>query len=392
MTENEVLSIIQEAVHDPKNNALREQIIDPIIEVLETPKGRNKYIEFGNQFLESNAIMLSKEYPTAWVVFPRKYVDEVLELFGFSVKSIKAILKELFKQIDETKTFSTVMLNPTNVIHSVVLFYSDMILHRQLRDSAKQQLGLSVYSAALKHFFKSSPPNESVMTYVYMNLLDGSWGVVKSENMINWIGGTMETCYGKWRTKLTVDMSMKVMVDFLNRTRTSFQQNIRGLANLYYDNLDKGNLVGNDVDGSDDYLETKTYSKIRDNLVRKIKMGDSLYKNKDKLYPVIARMKNVKVDTLYDFSQKISHDDIRMIINIIFYVFLIKERNDIDDINTNKFISRITNLPTAVDRAIQGKPIILPLTKKYEFDSSIIKAYICLIATYVMMRINDVKK
>ena len=48
-------------------------------------------------------------------------------------------------------------------------------------------------------------------------------------------------------------------------------------------------------------------------------------------------------------------------------------------------------MPTAVDRAIQGKPIILPMTKKYKVDSSIVKAYICLIATYILNRVNDAK-
>ena len=59
------------------------------------------------------------------------------------------------------------------------------------------------------------------------------------------------------------------------------------------------------------------------------------------------------------------------------------------DINSTLYISRITNMPTAIDRAIAGKPIILPLSKKYKVDSSIIKAYICLVATYIMQRIGD---
>ena len=91
-SEDEVMSLIQEAVHDPKNNELRELVIDPIIEVLETPKGRNEYIKYGNAFLEANAEMLAKEYPTKRVSFPRKYVDNIHELFGFTVKSLKDMI------------------------------------------------------------------------------------------------------------------------------------------------------------------------------------------------------------------------------------------------------------------------------------------------------------
>jgi hypothetical protein len=102
-------------------------------------------------------------------------------------------------------------------------------------------------------------------------------------------------------------------------------------------------------------------------------------------------LKNVKANTLYDFAQRISTDDIATIIDTIFYVFIVKEGNSIEDINTTKFITRITNLPTAIDRAIAGKPIISTLSTKYRIDQSIVKAYICLIATYIMYRINDVK-
>jgi hypothetical protein len=155
--------------------------------------------------------------------------------------------------------------------------------------------------------------------------------------------------------------------------------------------MDKGNLIGDDVNSSDEYLETNNTIKIRQNLIRRINGGDQLYKDKGNLYIGIARLKNVKVDSLYNFAQQIQSDDIGVIIDTIFYVFIVKENNTIEDVNSSKFISRITNLPTAIDRAIAGKPIISTLSTKYKVDQSIVKAYICLIATYIMYRINDVK-
>ena len=390
-TEAELMMLIQESVHDPANSELRETIIDPIIEILETKKGRDEYIKYGNEFLEANAEMLSKEYPTGRVSFPRKYVDSVLELFGFTVSSLKEKTLKILKSVNEFTSFRSITENPTNVVHTIVLFYSDMILHRELRDSARQQLGLSVYSA----LFNSSFPkgiNESVMAYTYMNRLNGTWLLVKSENMVNWIGLQTDTVYARFRTKLSVNMSPKILVDFMNAVRTTFRQSIVNLARLYYQDIEENNQVGNDIEGSDEYVTTNNFSKIRNNLIRRIKSGDELYHRKDNLYPKIARLKNVKSETLYEFAKKIDSKDISNIIDNIFYVFIIKEGNKVEDINSTKFISRITNLPTAVDRAINGKPVILPLSKKYETDSSIVKAYICLVATYIMMRINDVNK
>jgi hypothetical protein len=190
---------------------------------------------------------------------------------------------------------------------------------------------------------------------------------------------------------MSLDMSASILVQFLNRVRSSFQQNLRLLANQYYENMDKGNLIGDDVNSNDMYLETNNTIKIREGLIRRINGGDQLYKDKGNLYTGIARIKNVKVDTLYQFAQEIDTKDIGVIIDTIFYVFITKEGNTLDDINSTKYISRITNLPTAIDRAIAGKPIIMTLSKKYKADSSIVKAYICLVATYIMYRINDVR-
>lgn len=390
-TEEEAIIFVQEALHDPENLPLRTMIIDPIIQVLEHPKSRNEYIGYGNEFLEANSEMLSKEFPTKPVSFPRAYVDNLFHMFGFEQKSFKESVKLLLKSVNDKTSFQTIIASPTNVIHAIVLFYADMIQHRQLRDSARQQMGLSVYNNVFNHFFHPPHPIESTMAYVYMNL-DNSWGLVKSENMINWIGNTIETAFGFWRTRMSLDMSMTVLVQFLNRVRTSFQQNMRLLANQYFANAnsENGNLVGDDVSGSDEYFVSNNTTKIREALVRRINGKDQLYVEKGNIYSGIARLKNVNVEVLYEFAQKIDSNDIAMIIDTIFYVFLIKEGNKIEDINSTKFISRITNLPTAIDRAIAGRPVISMLSKKYSTDQTIIKAYICLIATYIMYRINDV--
>lgn len=390
VTEREALAFIQEALHDPGNVKLREELIDPVISVLEKPDGRKQYIEYGSSFIGDNSEMLAREYPTKPVTFPRKYVNGLLGLFGFTVKSIRTALRDVLKSVNATKDFNTIVQSPTNVIHSIALFYSDMIMHRQLRDSARQQIGLSVYAIVYNKFFKTGL-NESVMTYTFMQL-NNSWGVVKSENMINWICSSIETCYGFYRTKMSLNMSPQIMVDFLNRVRNTLNQNMRGLANRYYENVENGNLIGADLTGAEDYVETNNYSTLKNNLLRLIKNKDELYYSQGALYPAIANLKNVKMNSLYEYStQKISIEDIGRIIDTIFYVFIVKDGNSINDINSAKYIGRITNFPTAIDRAIAGKPIILPFSKKYKVNDSIVKAHICLVATYIMRRINDVK-
>ena len=372
------------------NDDLRIQIIDPIIQILNKPSARKEYIAYGTEFLQANAEMLAKEFPTKAVSFPRKYVDNVFALFGFSQKQFKEILKAILKTVNDKTAFQTIVASPTNVIHAIVMLYADITEQRMLRDSARQQMGLSVYNNIFNHFFHPPHPVEGTMAYVYMNL-DNSWNLVKSENVINWIDQSVDTAYTFWKPRMALDMNAEVLVQFLNRVRSAFRQNMRLLANQYYENLDKGNLVAADVSSDELYLDTRDTSKIRQNLVRRINLGDKLYTEKGRLYIGIAKIKNVKLDTLYDFAQNIDIKDVTLIIDTIFYVFINKEGNSIEDINSSKFISRITNLPTAIDRAVAGKPIISMLSEKYDADPSIVKAYICFLATYMMYRINDAK-
>ena len=361
----------------------------PIVKVLETPKGRKEYISLGNEFLDANAGMLAKEFPTKRVSYPRLYVDRCVSLFGFTNASLKEDFKEVLKDVSASD-FKTITATPTNIIHAVALVYSDMVQHRELRDSAKQQLGLTTYGLVFNHSFPNAEPSVPVMTYTYMHL-DNSWGLVKSENVMNWIGDTTETCFAFWRSRMSLDMGIKIMVDFLNRVRTSFQRNMRTLANKYYDNIDNGNAIGSDLKGDEDYVETSNTTTLRNNLMRLITTGDKDYKTKSQLYKATAEQKNVKVDDLYELAQRVETKDIVNIMDLIFYVFIVKENHKVDEINSTTYIARITKMPTAIDRAIPGKPVIDPFVKKYKCSDLLAKAYICLIATFIILKINRVR-
>lgn len=393
LSEDEVRSVLKKVITDPQNLPFKERIIDPIITALENPQKRNKYIQYGNEFLDVNAEMLSKEFPTTRVTFPRRYVDDVLEIFGFTVTSLKETMKELLKQLRDNGNWKTLLSSPTNIVHAVALFYSDIILHRVLRDSARQQLGLTEYSLLFNKYYRSALPNVQVMTYTYMHL-NNTWGLVKAENVITWIGNQVDTCYAFWKSQLSVDMNIDVLTEFLSRLRTAFNQSMQVLCNKYHENLDNGNLIGADTDESSDYIETKSFKNIRNNLIRMIKGGDSLYRKNGPLYEGISNLKTVNRDQLFELAQRVDYDDMTNIIDTIFYVFLVRpdpvtnQVHTVEEINTSVFIGKITNLPTQIDRAVPGMPIIIPMQKKYDVKDTMVKAYICLMAAYINRRID----
>jgi hypothetical protein len=389
--ERELFSIIMEAGNNKEAvEYMKTNLLDPIITVLESPSKKKEYIKCGSDFLDANAEMLSKEFPTKRVTYPRKYVDRVVEMFGFTNESLKKVIKDMSKYVNAKADFKTIMATPTNIIHTAVLYYSDMILHRQLRDSARQQLGLTMYERIFNRYFPYAEPNVAVMTYTYMQL-DHTWNLVKCENVMNWIGDTVETCFQFFRPKLNIEMAPNTIIEFLNRVRTSFNQNMKLLARKYHENLENGNKVGEDLKGDEEYVETKSTANIRNTLLRMIRQGDRDYKNNGRLYKATAQLKNVKQDELYELAQKIEKDDISNIIDLILYVFITKEHHEIKDINSSVYIDRITKFPTAIDRAIPGKPVIAPFTKKYKCQEEYTRAYICLLATFILIRINRVK-
>ena len=397
LTEEEARIMIQEAAYDdPGTIELREKLVTPIIEVLKKPGNMRKYIAYGSEFLEANSEMLAKQFPTAYVTYPRKYVDEIMDLFGFTVSGLKSMIRDILKKYIANSNFLSTTESPTNIIHTIVLIYTDMLTdpaqarnyRNNLRDSARQQLGLTLYGLAMKHYYPSMPPDPNIMGYTY-NRLDRSWDIVRDENIVNWIGEMVNTSYGFWRTTLSLNLTPKVLVNFLERVRTTIFQKMRGLATEYVKDKDAKHSIGSDVSDDDEYVEKSELLKIRNTLVRRAFGGDELYKQKGELYKGIAKWKNVKLDDLYEFSQKVTKKDMSLVVDMILYVFITKEGNSLEDINSVKYINRITKFPTAVDRAVSGKPVILPMVEQYHVNDNIVKAYICLVATYILRRIND---
>ena len=126
-SEDDVRIIFETAINNPKYNGFREGIIDPIIAKLSTPEGRKKYVGYGDDFLAANSDMLAKEYPTKAVTFPKRYVDDIITLFGFTLSSLKEEVTKVAKSVNDSASFKTIINTPTNVIHTIALFYSDMI-------------------------------------------------------------------------------------------------------------------------------------------------------------------------------------------------------------------------------------------------------------------------
>jgi hypothetical protein len=330
-------------------------------------------------------------------------VDEILELFGFTTLDMKNTVKAILQKHVNASDWNSIVAYPTNIIHVMVLAYSDMITgvngdepyidtkgsRNLLRDSARQQYGLTSYDMSFRMSFPT-PPIPSIMEYTYMHL-DRSWNLVKDEDMISWIGESIETCYQFYRTKIAMGITPQVLADLLNRVRNTFRQNMRTLAQRYYADAEAQNSVAEDTDDTSN-IETLELTKIRTNLMRRINNGDELYRRMNQTYIAIANLKTVKPpELLFQFAQKVDKQDISNLIDLILYVFITKEGNQLKDINSSKYIGRITKFPTAVDRALPGKPVIIPMMKKYhETKDVVVKAYICFMATYIMQRINDV--
>lgn len=405
LSENEVSHLIQEASsNDPGLIEIRERLMDPIVKVLQTKQGLKRYLDLGNEFIDLNAEMLAKQFPTTKVIYPRRYVDDVLELFGFTTVELKNVIKSILQKHINASDWHSIVAYPTNVIHVLVLIYSDMIgsfdretttfvenseSRNLLRDSARQQYGLTSYQMSFQIQFPT-PPIPAIMEYTYMHL-DRSWNLVKDEDMITWIGESVETCYQFYRTKISMGLTPQVLADMLNRVRNTFRQNMRTLAQRYYADVEANNSVAADTDDTSN-IETLELTKIRTNLMRRINNGDELYRRMNNTYRAVANLKSVKPpELLFEFAQKVDKKDIANLIDLILYVFITKEGNRLEDINSAKYIGRITKFPTAVDRALPGRPVIIPMMRKYrETKDVIVKGYICFVATYIMQRINDV--
>ena len=388
-TEEEALDIITEAY---SNSPALEELMEVVYSKIQVTATRNAYIEYGATFLSENAEMLSKHYPSGPVKWPKKYVDNCLALFGFTNASLKEKVIQLTKDVNATNNFKTITEVPITVLHVLVIVFGEQIGYRKLKDSAKEQLSVTQYSRMyVKYFQKALNFNVKAMEYTYTHL-SNKYDITQSDSLLDWIDSTLDTCWNFYRNALLLKPSPKVVVDFLNRLRNSYNQNMHQLATAYYKSIEENKETGADGDVFDQFTLTGNTVHLREKLIGLIRAKDELYAKKTSgLYEGIAKLKSVKKDELYKYAQTIEIDDIAMIIDGIFYVFIIKEGNTLDDINSTKFIGRIKGFPTAVDRAIAGKPVIIPLRRKYGYDGEIVKAHICLVATFMMNRMNQIR-
>ena len=394
LTEEECIDLIYESDEFVKSNVLRE-FMNNIDECLQKADCRNAYIQYGDTFLNDNSDMLSKKYPAGKVKWPIKYIDNCLALFGYTNASLKKILIAISKEVSAVNNFKTFTEVPINTLHAMVMLHAEKLGYHKLKESAKQQLGMSIYSLMFnKYFAKKVMFNEKCMEYTYMHL-SNKYDIKHSESVIDWILGIVQSCYEAYWKKLLLTPTPKLIVDFMNRLRNSFNQTMCWLASKYYENIENKNYMADeDTSGNGDQTElTGNLSKVRSDLIGLLKNGDELYaKENSNLYSAISDMRHVKKAELYRYSQLVKYSDLGNIIDKIFYVFIIQEGNSLADINSTKFISRIKTMPSAVDRCISGEPVIIPLRRKYGYDGEIVKAHICLMCVYIMQRINKVKK
>ena len=380
-TEEEALDIITEAY---SNSPALEELMEVVYSKMQVTATRNAYIEYGATFLSENAEMLSKHYPSGPVKWPKKYVDNCLALFGFTNASLKEKVIQLTKEVHATNNFKTITEVPITVLHVLVIVFGEQIGYRKLKDSAKEQLSVTQYSRMyVKYFQKALNFNVKAMEYTYTHL-SNKYDITQSDSLLDWIDSTLDTCWNFYRNAFLLKPSPKVVVDFLNRLRNSYNQNMHQLATAYYKSIEENKETGADGDVFDQFTLTGNTVHLREKLIGLIRAKDELYAKKTSgLYEGISKLKSVK--------KTIDIDDTAMIIDGIFYVFIIKEGNTLDDINSTKFIGRIKGFPTAVDRAIAGKPVIIPLRRKYGYDGEIVKAHICLVATFMMNRMNQIR-
>ena len=257
---DEAMTFIESASVDSRTR-LKVEIIEPIMKVLDTKAGSDAYLKFGTEFIEANADMLAREFPTKRVSFPKKYVDNIFSVFGFDKDEFKKTFKEICADINGSD-FKTIMATPTNVIHTIVLFYSDITYNRYVRDSARQQLALTVYHVMFNKFYHSLP-DEKVMAYTYLHL-NRNWAIIKAEDMMTWISDMVDSAYAFYKTKLTLNTTAHTIIMFLNRLRAQMRQSMAQLAHVYFKNQEEGNRVNDDATtGDHEYIVSDDTSQIR---------------------------------------------------------------------------------------------------------------------------------
>lgn len=289
------------------------------------------------KFIDKNAEKLSAIGPTEMIYHADIDKEPIYKMVGVTESFVKS-LKNRSKDI---KSDGSTMVYPFNSLMPMIIRYFILSKNNAMLRMCVSYLALSIYPILYFKYFKYGV-NENVMNYT-INNLSNKYKIKQTGNLFVAIAETADGAYAL-HTKDLIRGNDKDVVDFVLSLRTRLNSFLKKISNEYYKNHESKKYLNTDMESNDpdNYREADSSVYAINRIVEKTTLKLIVDGPSIKLISIAAKNNQVSVNELRNYINTMLNndkkEDIKKIIESILYIFVIDLKNDIADINSDKFL------------------------------------------------------
>lgn len=319
------------------DTVLRKELYPYIEKAFSEPANVKKYEKIISTYIDKNAEMLSAIGPMNIILFTENDKNPIYELIGVNEKQIK----EIKNKSKDRRTKDNLIESPFSTLMAVITSYFGVKKNKNLLTLSVFYLSMSMYPFIYHRSFKFTP-NENIMNYT-INNLSNKFKIKQTSNLMITITETAMGAY-KLHEKRLLQGIDEAHTDYVYAVKTRISSFMKKIAREFYKNHEEGNYLNTEFESNeeDKFREADSSIYLIHKKVDAITLKLVIDGPPMKLITLAANSQKVSVNELRNYVNTMvtndNEEEIRSILESIFFLYLFDEKNDIQNVNSDHFL------------------------------------------------------
>jgi len=334
---------------DPSLCVLRETYYATIEKNLNNKTREKKLMEYISKYRDKYINVLSSPYIYDYTVFTEEDFNIVFMVCGLDKKEVTKTVKSIDYIVKDTSTGKNKAIEKKNftAFNAIMVLIMRYYLLKGNTDKLKAisaYYGYSIYWSLHSRSFNKFKPNYEVMVYT-INNLSNKYIIKQLGSVDGLIQYGMDLAVNTYtdRIKRCSDNDIVLQIDAF---KTRVGGYIKNIAEAYYDNYEKKNVIFTSVELLDDGKVAERNSMIGDveTLAQRYTTKFFSSEPSQKIINMVSKINTVSVsdlkNTLYILSNSNNIDEVKTLYSSLFYIFLNSDDSiGVDQIQSTKFLA-----------------------------------------------------
>jgi len=319
------------------NNLITTELYPVVAKAFSDSKNIREYNLIISKYIDKHSELLAAIGPMDIILFTDDDKNVIFNMIGIKPEEVKAIKD---KSTDR-KTKDNLIEAPFSTLMATIIRYFDMKKDDKLLNLSIFYLTMSMYPFIYRRSFKYKP-TETIMNYTINNLPE-KYKIKQAGNLMNALIETSRGAYDLHRKNI-IDGIDRGYTDFIYALKTRTSSLMKNIAKEFYENYKTGKYLNTEVEYNEEdkfrEADSSSYLIIRtaDNITLKLIIDGPPMK----LVTMSAQQNKVSINELRNYVTTMINnehkDEIHAVVEAILTLFLFNDKNDISEINSNKFL------------------------------------------------------